>query len=121
MKRALLILVTAVFLGLLYIYQQVEPVRISYEIRRNKKILSELKEKNRLLKYKLTLLASPVNLEREMDRKNIELRFGANPKIVALNVGLKQNRKQMANIKERYFMKEFLESLFSREAEAEQK
>ena len=84
MKLTGLTLIATVFLTFLYIYQQVDPVRISYEIKSNKKILVRLKEENSLLRYKLALLASPPNLEKEIENRNIQLCLGDRLKMVEL-------------------------------------
>ena len=122
-----LILIAAVFLTFLYIYQQVDPVRISYEIKTNKKILAELKEKNTLLKYKLALLASPPNLEKEIEDRDIQLCLGDKMKVVELIASapspqptrLSESTRLVSSRKS--FIQGFLESLLSRKAEAEQR
>ena len=132
MKLKGLILIAAVFLTFLYIYQQVDPVRISYEIKSNKKILAGLKEKNALLRYKLALLVSPPNLEKEIENRNIQLCLGDRLRMVELiayPIGHRENRGHTLSgtgktediIKKKYFIQGFLESLLSKRAEAEQK
>ena len=122
--RCILTLIAAVFLTFLYIYQQVDPVRISYEIKSNKRILAELKEENALLRYKLALLVSPPNLEKEIENRNIQLCLGDRLRMVELierRPPAERVGKPKTDIRRKYFVEGFLESLLSKRAEAEQR
>ena len=127
MKLMGLTLIAAVFLTFLYIYQQVDPVRISYEIKSNKKVLAGLKEENTLLRYKLALLTSPPNLEKEIENRNIQLCLGDRLKMVELITTPRSPVRGVAPTgltpasRRKYFIQGFLESLLIKRAEAEQK
>lgn len=126
-SRCVFTLIAAVFLTFLYIYQQVDPVRISYEIKTNKKILAELKEENALLRYKLALLASPPNLEKEIENRNIQLCLRDRVNAVELITTSRSPVRGVAPTgltpasRRKYFIQGFLESLVSKKAEAEQR
>ena len=121
-----LTLIAVVFLTFLYIYQEVTAVRISYEIKTNKKILAELKEENAVLRYKLALLVSPANLEKEIEDRDIGLCLGDEMKVVELVASvpspqparLTKSTRLVSSRKS--FIQGFLKSLLSKEAEAEE-
>ncbi|MCK4859409.1 MAG: hypothetical protein KAS87_02505 [Candidatus Omnitrophica bacterium] len=117
--------IAVIFLTFLYIYQQVDAVKISYEIKSNKEKLTCLKKENFALEYKLALLISPQNLEKEIKQRDIQLCWEDNPEVMALakRQPLKNSQQRAkGKIEERYFAQGFLKGLLlSREAEAEQR
>ena len=59
--------------ALLYVWQQVELVRVSYEIREAKCEVAHLLDQNRSLRYNVASLSSPSRLAKENSVRNLEL------------------------------------------------
>ena len=59
--------------ALLYVWQQVELVRVSYEIREAKCEVAHLLDQNRYLRYNVASLSSPSRLAKEKSVRNLEL------------------------------------------------
>jgi len=57
--------------AVIYVYQQVEIIKLGYNIEKNKQYLSLLNNKNADLMYCLSKLESPKNLLRSLDLENI--------------------------------------------------
>jgi len=70
--RFSLLLVLATMMALLYVHQQVQLVKISYEIESNEKAMRTFLDQHRTLLYNVTRLKSPVNLEKRFLAANKE-------------------------------------------------
>jgi len=70
--------------ALLYVWQQVELVRVSYEIREAKCEVTHLLDQNRYLRYNVASLSSPSRLAKEKSVRNLELELPKSLKLVRL-------------------------------------
>ena len=60
---------------LLFVHQQISIIQCSYKINKNEDILSELKETNKSLKFKLASYTSPMTLSEKLADADINLVF----------------------------------------------
>lgn len=63
MRKFSIFLVIITSIALLYVHQQVQLLRISYEINKSEKKISGLLDQNKILIYNVTRLKSPVYLD----------------------------------------------------------
>ncbi len=70
--------------ALLYVWQQVELVRVSYEIREAKCEVAHLLDQNGSLRYNVASLSSPSRLAKEKSVRNLELELPKSLKLVRL-------------------------------------
>ncbi|HTL70986.1 MAG TPA: hypothetical protein VL404_06820 [Candidatus Eisenbacteria bacterium] len=73
MKRFVSALVLATMAGLFYVNQEVEAVKIGYEIRRQEEAKVQALDHARALKYNIARLKAPKNLEKKLLAERIQL------------------------------------------------
>lgn len=73
MKRFAAILVLATLAGLFYVYEEVEAVKIGYEIRKLDQEKSLLLDRSRALQYNIARLKAPESLEKRLLDQRIKL------------------------------------------------
>ena len=73
MKRFMAFLVLATLAGLFYVYEEVEAVKVGYEIRKQEQEKSMLLDRARALKYNIARLKAPQTLERKLLAQRINL------------------------------------------------
>ena len=77
MKRFTAALIIATLAGLFYVYEEVAAVKVGYTIRKQEESKMLLLDRARALKYNISKLKSPNNLERKLQAQRIVL---ASPK-----------------------------------------
>ena len=77
--RILLVIGVAVFVALLYVGQQVEVVKLGYEITWQEQLFADLLDQNRTLLYNTALLESPAVLKGRSDALRLGLAWGGVP------------------------------------------
>lgn len=73
MKKFVAIVVLLTLGGLLYVYEEVEAVKIGYRIRKQDEFKVQLLDRARALKYNIAQLKAPHNLERRLSAQRIML------------------------------------------------
>ena len=73
MKQFVALLLCATLAGLCYVYEEVEAVKIGYEIRKKDEKKTLLLDRARALKYNIAHLQAPHNLEKKLSAQRIEL------------------------------------------------
>ncbi len=73
MKRFAVMILLATFTGLFYVYEEVEAVKIGYEIRKLEQSKSLALDRHRALKYNIARLKAPETLERRLEAQRIRL------------------------------------------------
>ena len=73
MKRFTAILILATLAGLFYVYEEVEAVKIGYEIRKQEQEKVLALDRVRALKYNIARLKAPETLERQLLAQRIKL------------------------------------------------
>lgn len=73
MKRLAAILILTTLTGLFYVYEEVEAVKIGYEIRRQEQDKASQLDRLRDLNYNIARLKAPEFLERQLLARNIKL------------------------------------------------
>lgn len=56
-----------------YIYQQVEMVKVSYQINRGEQVLTQLVDQNKILSYNVNYLKAAPHLEKRLMAKKVKL------------------------------------------------
>lgn len=112
----LLILVILMGMGILCVWQQVEMVRVSYEIKRTESEAAGLLDRHRSLRYNVASLSSPSRLTRELVARNLELRPPQNLEVVRL---FEVTPKEVLNFAGQREGRGFLASIFTLGAQAE--
>ena len=79
-------LISATLLALLYVHQQIQLVKISYEIESNEKEIVTLLDQHKTLMYNNTKLKSPVDLERNFLADKEEFGISQQWKVVEVMV-----------------------------------
>ncbi len=67
------LLVTVTLSGLVYVYSEIEAVKIGYQIRKQEETKVQLLDRARALKYNVARLKAPHNLERKLIAQKIVL------------------------------------------------
>ena len=73
MKRFISILILSTLTGLFYVYEEVEAVKIGYQIRQQEQVKSLSLDRSRALKYNIARLKAPETLERRLETQSIRL------------------------------------------------
>ena len=73
MKRFMTALVTITLAGLVYVYSEIETMKIGYQIRKQEESKVQLLDRTRALKYNVARLKAPHNLERKLIAQKIIL------------------------------------------------
>jgi len=73
MTRFILFVISTTFAGLVFVYTEVEAVKIGYTIRKQDEAKTQLLDRERALKYNIASLKSPHNLERRLVAQRILL------------------------------------------------
>lgn len=83
------VIIIITFLNLLYVYQQIELYKVSYEIKNKEKILESFVDQNQFLKYNVSNLKSPDRIEKCMLAKNINMELVEDVELLKFKVGKK--------------------------------
>ena len=89
MKKFVAMLVLATLSGLVYVYAEVEAVKIGYTIRKQEEMKTMLIDRARTLKYNIGRLKSPANLERKLQAQKISLESPKSWRTLTLDSGKK--------------------------------
>lgn len=60
---------------LLFVHQQIAIIQCSYEINKNESLLTDLKERNKNLRFQLASYTSPTSLNQKLSAADIDLVF----------------------------------------------
>ena len=85
-SRALAVIVVAVMFALAYVHQQVELLKLSYQIGCKEKRMSVLLDHREKLIYNLTNLTSPSHLERMLVSKNVAVEYPRKEQVIRVAV-----------------------------------
>ncbi len=92
MKRFALMLILSTLTGLFYVYEEVEAVKIGYQIRQQEQVKSLSLDRSRALKYNIAQLKSPETLERRLETQSIRLQAPKSWQTLAPRVSQGQNQ-----------------------------
>ncbi len=73
MKRFVVFVVMATLSSLMYVYQEIEAVQVGYRIRKQIEEKTQLLDHARNLKYNISRLKAPADLEKKLSDRNIVL------------------------------------------------
>lgn len=73
LSKFLTIVVMITMASLFYVHQEIELVKQSYEVQTNQQKVNDLLDQNRILKYNVSALKAPFNLEDRLAANNIKL------------------------------------------------
>lgn len=97
MKRFTAIVVLATLAGLFYVFEEVEAVKIGYQIRRQEEQKVLALDRGRALKYNIARLKAPHNLERKLLAQRIQLESPKSWQTIVLpEAGMAKSKSAMA-------------------------
>ncbi|MDD5496450.1 MAG: hypothetical protein PHP46_05070 [Candidatus Omnitrophica bacterium] len=70
--------------ALIYVHQQIELVKLSYEIDCKEKVLKQVLDRRAILRYNICNLESPSRLEKVLSSRNIKVSFPKRAQVVRL-------------------------------------
>jgi hypothetical protein len=73
-----------VLIALGYIYQQVELVKVSYQINRHEQVLVQLIDQNKILRYNVSYLKAAPHLEKRLMARQVKLSMPQTQAVVHL-------------------------------------
>ena len=82
--RALKIIVTVTFVGVMYINQQALVYQMGLKVKQNNDVYTKLVDHNKILVYNVLNLRSPVSLERKLLAKEVELSMPSKWQVVKI-------------------------------------
>jgi len=71
--------------ALVYVHQQIELVKLSYEIDCKEKVLKQMLDRRAILRYNISNLESPSRLEKVLSLRNIKVSFPKRAQVVRLD------------------------------------
>ncbi|MGE4357457.1 MAG: hypothetical protein AB7E08_02750 [Candidatus Omnitrophota bacterium] len=107
----LLIVSLCVCGALFYVWQNIHQIELSYQIMQRDKIINNLIDHNRILKYNVARLKSPLNLERNILANHIELKY-TKPRIIISE--LREENLSSSSIINKTFLWQKIGRLFSK-------
>jgi hypothetical protein len=81
-SQSVLFIIVGTFIALIYVHQQVELVKLSYEIDCKEKYLKEVLDRKEHLGYNVSNLEAPSRLESILLSRNIEVAFPKRAEVV---------------------------------------
>ncbi|MCM8784056.1 MAG: hypothetical protein NC818_04715 [Candidatus Omnitrophica bacterium] len=108
--------------ALLYVWQSIHQIELSYQILQREKIINNLVDQNRILKYNVAQLKSPSYLERKVLAKHTGLKY--TKPIVIISESKKENLLSSEFTKTTFFwhkVNRLISRIFSGRSEAEAK
>lgn len=97
MKKFVAMVVLVTLAGLVYVYSEVEAVKIGYTIRKQEETKTMFLDRARALQYNIARLKSPANLERKLLAQKINLESPKSWQTLVVNSGKKPaTRPEMA-------------------------
>lgn len=78
-----------VFLGVVYVWQHTQIVRIGLRIREKELRLKKLTKETKKIELKIAMLTSPYKIEKELKKRGLEMVVPNNKQIVYLDEPLK--------------------------------
>jgi len=82
--RHIMLLVVVTFSALVYVHQQVELVKLSYEIDCKEKKVKEMLDRKGVLRYNISNLESPSRLERALLEKKVSVSYPKRGQVIRL-------------------------------------
>ncbi|MCM8778568.1 MAG: hypothetical protein NC898_00880 [Candidatus Omnitrophica bacterium] len=109
-------------LTLIYVWQNIHQIELSYQILEREKVIAKLQDQNRILEYNVAQLKSPAYLERKILAKHMGLKYTQPTVMISRSEKEKQN---YLNYTRKFFLWQKINSLisklFSLRSEAEAK
>lgn len=94
-SKYLSIVFIATFLCLFFVHQKVELVKVSYQIDKNEKTMSDLVDRNKNLMYNTLSMKAPQRLQAQMVKAKGDFQFAGDKQIVFVSQ-YKNNRSKSA-------------------------
>lgn len=87
MSKFISILICTTLAGLMYVYTEVEAVKIGYDIRKQQEIKTQALDQSRALQYNIARLKAPQTLEKKLLAQRIELKTPASWQTLVMQDG----------------------------------
>jgi len=103
--RSIAMIAVAALVGLVYVHQQVELVKLSYSIETSQKKLKVLLDHKERLDYNINNLESPSRLEKILISRNIDVAFPGKynvVKVAKLTSGVTENRLRSSSLDNKF-------------------
>lgn len=117
MRRFLLILFSVTLAGLLYVYTEVEAMKLGYTIRKGEESKTQLMDRGRALRFQVSNLKSSANLEKRLSERRVVLESPKELKTLVLNAYAQP--KPQENIMQTFLKQPFFNKFFIGTAQAE--